>query len=264
MIKKIVPFAIAAAWMLAFITPAFSQTAQEFILKGDEFYAQFDDQKALEQYLEALKVDPNHYAALWKTARAYVDLGDQLEPALKDLKEQQMSYYQNGEDYARRAVKVNAKDTWGFFQLSAAMGKKLLLMGKKDQVKMSKEVRGYIDKSIALDPENDLAHHALGRWHRRMAEIGGMKRLLGGLFYGGIPKGSFEESEKSLRRAVEIKPGYGNHHLELGRALLAQDKHKEAAMEFQACLDAPIITSKCHLYKKEAQKELSEVQKKLK
>ncbi|OGD09366.1 MAG: hypothetical protein A2Y86_02710 [Candidatus Aminicenantes bacterium RBG_13_62_12] len=262
--KKIILRAIAAAAALAFVAPAFSQTAPELILKGDEFYAQFDDKSALEQYLEALKIDPNHYTALWKTARAYVDLGDRLDQALKDLREQQMSYYQNGEDYARKAVKANARDTWGFFQLSAAMGKRLLLLGKKEQVKMSKEVRGYIDKAIAFDPRNDLAHHALGRWHRRMAEIGGVKRLMGGLLYGGIPKGSFEESEKSLRQAVEIKPEYGNHHLELGRALLAQDKYKEAALEFQACLDAPVITSKCHLYKKEAQQELAEVKKKLK
>lgn len=264
MSKKTIVRAAAAVAVLACVVPALPQTAQDFILTGDEFYAQFDDKNALAQYLEALKVDPNHYAALWKTARAYTDLGDLLDPSLKDLREQQMSYYQNGEDYARRAVKANARDTWGFFQLSAAMGKRLLLLGKKEQVKMSKEVRGYIDKAIALDPQNDLAHHALGRWHRRMAEIGGVKRLMGGLLYGGIPKGSFDESEKSLRQAISLKPDYGNHHLELGRTLLALDRYKDAAQEFQACLDAPVITSKCHLYKKEAQNELAEVKKKLK
>lgn len=264
MTKKTILCVAATFAVLACVMPAFAQTAQDYILKGDEFYAQFDDKSALEQYLEALKVDANHYSALWKTARAYTDLGDLLDPTLKDLREQQMSSYQNGEDYARKAVKVNARDAWGFFQLSAAMGKRLLLMGKKEQVKMSKEVRGYIDKAISLDPNHDLAHHALGRWHRRMAEIGGVKRLLGGLLYGGIPKGSFEESEKALRRAIELKPTYGNHHLELGRTLLALDKYKEAAQEFQACIDAPVITSKCHLYRKEAEKELAEVKKKLK
>ncbi len=262
--KKAIGFSVLMLSLAALTLPAASQTAQEFILKGDEFYAQFDDKNALAQYLEALKIDPNHYTALWKTARAYVDLGDLLDPTLKDLREQQMSYYQKGEDYARRAVKANARDSWGFFQLSAAMGKRLLLLGKKEQVKMSKEVREYIDKAVALDPRNDLALHALGRWHRRMAEIGGVKRLMGGLLYGGIPKGSFEESEKALRQAIAIKPEYGNHHLELGRTLLALEKYQEAALEFQACLDAPVITSKCQLYKAEAQKELDAIKKKLK
>ncbi|MGB9004845.1 MAG: hypothetical protein WCB96_03880 [Candidatus Aminicenantales bacterium] len=256
--------AVTIAAVLCLSVPAFCQTAQDYMVKGDEFYIQFNDQEALAQYLQALKLEPANYEALWKTARAYVDLGDLLDPSLKDLRAKQMATYQSGEDYARKAVKANANDSWGYFDLAAAMGKRLLLLGKGEQVKMSKEVRGYIDKAIALDPKNDLAYHALGRWHRRMAEIGGLKRLLGGILYGGIPKGTFEESEKFLRKAIELKPTYGNHHLELGRTLLALKKYKEAAQEFQACIDAPVITSKCHLYKKEAEKELADVSKKLK
>lgn len=38
---------------------------------------------------------------------------------------------------------------------------------------MSKEIKTAIDKAIELDPNNDLAYHALGRWQRTMAEIGG-------------------------------------------------------------------------------------------
>jgi len=256
--------AVAIAAVLVLAIPALCQTAQDYIVKGDEFYAQFNDREAQEQYLQALKLEPVNYEALWKTARAYVDLGDLLDPSLKDLREKQMASYQAGEDYARKAVKANANDTWGYFELSAAMGKRLLLLGKKEQVKMSKEVRGTIDKAVALDPKNDLAYHALGRWHRRMAEIGGIKRLLGGLLYGGIPKGSFEESEKFMKKAIELKPTYGNHHLELGRTLLALKKYKEAAQEFQACIDAPIITSKCQMYKKEAEIELAAANKKIK
>jgi len=255
--------ALATAFLVAAF-PAFGQTAQDSIAQGDGFYAQFNDKQAQEQYLQALKLEPENYEALWKAARSYVDLGDLLDPTLKNLKEKQMATYQAGEDYARKAIKANANDSWGYFQLAAAMGKRLLLMGKKEQVKMSKEVKGYIDKAIALDPKNDLAYHALGRWHRRMAEIGGVKRLLGGLLYGGIPKGSFEESAQYLKKAIELKPTYGNHHLELGRTFMALKKYSDAAKEFQACLDAPVITSKCQLYKKEAEVELAAVKKKIK
>ena len=255
--------AVMIAAVLVSALPVLGQTAQDYIVKGDEFYVQFNDQEALAQYLQALKLEPANYEALWKTARAYVDLGDLLDPSLKDLRAKQMATYQLGEDYARKAVKANANDSWGYFDLAAAMGKRLLLLGAGEQVKMSKQVKSYIDKAIALDPNNDRAYHALGRWQRRMAEIGGLKRLLG-VFLGGIPKGSFEESQKALKKAIEIKPTYGNHHLELGRTLLALKKYKEAAQEFQACIDAPVITSKCHLYKKEAEKELADVNKKIK
>ena len=97
---------------------------------------------------------------------------------------------------ARKAVAANPNDTWGHFQLAAANGKRLLLLGKKEQIDASKAVRAEIDKAIELDPTNHLAYHALGRWHRRMDEIGGAKRFFGSLIYGSIPKGSYAESEK--------------------------------------------------------------------
>jgi hypothetical protein len=50
-----------------------------------------------------------------------------------------------------------------------------------------------------------------------MAEIGGVPRFLGGLIYGRIPKGTYNESEKYLKKAIELNPNYTIHYLELGR-----------------------------------------------
>jgi tetratricopeptide (TPR) repeat protein len=161
-------------------------------------------------------------------------------------------------------VAANPNDTNGHFQLSASMGKHALLLGKKDQIAMSKEIKAEIEKAIELDAANDGAFHALGRWHRKMAEIGGAKRLIGGLLYGSIPKGTYQESETYLAKAVALKPDYINHRLELGRTLIELKKFKEAAAEFQKCAELPATTSKDPGYKAEAEKELAGIQKKLK
>ncbi|MBM3295133.1 MAG: hypothetical protein FJY82_11520 [Candidatus Aminicenantes bacterium] len=254
------------AWgltVLAAVRPLSAQTAADHVAKGDEYYAQLKDALALEEYLAAAKLDPSHYEALWKASRSLADNGDLVDTKQKGAEEKQKKFYQEAEAYARKAVAVNPNDTWGHFHLSAALGKHALLLGKKDQIAMSKEVKTEIEKAIALDASNDGAYHAMGRWHRRMAEIGGAKRLIGGLLYGSIPKGTFEESEQNLRKAVEIAPDYINHRLELGRTFVALDKYKEAAAEFQKCLDLPAATSKDPGYKAEAQKELAAIQKKL-
>jgi len=243
--------------------PLSAQTAAAHIAKGDEYYAQLKDAPALEEYLAAAKLEPGNYEALWKAARSLIDNGDLVDTKRKGFEEKQKEFYQNAEAYARKAVAANPNDTNGHFQLSAALGKHALLLGKKDQIAMSKEVKIEIEKAIALDAKNDGAYHAFGRWHRRMAEIGGAKRLIGGLLYGSIPKGTFEESETYLRKAVELVPDYINHRLEFGRTLVALDKYKEAAAEFQKCLDLPAKTSKDPGYKAEAQKELAAIQKKL-
>jgi len=243
---------------------AFAQTADEHLKKGDEYYAQLNDQKALEEYLAAVQADPKNYEAQWKACRSLVDVGDLVDTKEKGYEEKQKKYYRDAEIYARKAIAINANDTWGHFYLSAALGKYALMLGKKEQVQMSKEIKTAIEKAIELDSNNDLAYHALGRWHRRMAEIGGAKRLLGSIFYGGIPKGSFEESEKALKKAVEMKPDYINHHLELGRTYISLEKYDLAIQEFQKCLDLKISLAKDNAYKEEAKLEMAQAKKKLK
>jgi Tfp pilus assembly protein PilF len=241
---------------------SYGQTVAEHIKAGDDAYAQFDDQKALGHYEEALKLDPKTYEALWKASRAKVDIADVIPATDKDAKTRQMQLYTDGTNYALRAVAVNPNDTWGHFQVAAALGKKLLMLGKKEQVDGSKQIKAEIDKAIALDPQNDLAYHALGRWHRRMAEIGGAQRFFGSILFGSIPKGSFEESEKNLKKAVEMKPEYINHHLELGITYVALKKYDLAAQEFQKAIDLPKTTSKDDVLKAQATAELAKLKSK--
>jgi len=243
--------------LLILAIPFYSQTAADHLAAGDSFYAQFDDSRALEEYRKALELEPENYEALWKVARALIDVADALPAKDPATPARQKKMYAEAEDYARRAVKVNPDDTWGHFFLSAAMGKRALMLGKKEQIEMSRQIKAEIERAIELDPRNDLAYHALGRWHRRMAEIGGVKRALGGLLYGDIPRGSFEESEKCFKKAIEIKPDYTNHYLELGRTYLAMGKKDLAIQAFEKCLECPVTTSKCELYKKEASEELA-------
>ena len=253
---------IALGFLLAVSVCLSAQTAADRIRQGDEYYAQFNDEKSLEEYLAAAQAEPQNYEALWKTSRAYFDLGDVMEPKDDASKDKQRKFFQDSLSYARKAVRANPNDTWGHFFVSAAQGKFVLTKGKKEQVNASKTIKAEIEKAIEFDPNNDLAYHALGIWHRTMAEIGGAQRFLGGMMYGSIPKGSFEESERSLQKAISLNPNYTNHHLELGRTYLAMKKYDLAKQEFQKTLELPDTTSKCPIFKKEAQAELDGLKKK--
>lgn len=257
--KKIL-FVLSIAALLA--VPALAQTAAEHISEGDAAYARFDDQAALEHYQAALKLEPSNYEALYKASRAMVDIADVIPATDKDAKARQQKLYTDATALARKAVAADPNDTWGHFSLAAANGKRLLMLGKKEQIQASREVKAEIDKAIELDPTNHLAWHALGRWNRRMDEIGGAKRFFGGIMYGSIPKGSYAESEKALRKAIELHPEYVNHYLELGRTLVAEKKYDEAAQSFQKALDLPKTTSKDDVLKAEAKTELDQLKAK--
>jgi tetratricopeptide (TPR) repeat protein len=263
--RKFFVFSLLSSLTAFFIgaVPAPPQSVDELLKQGDEAYAQGNDAKALEAYLAAVKAEPDRFEALWKASRSLVDNGDLIDASVKGWEERRKKLFQDAAGYARRAVAADPNGTWGHHHLSAALGKYALTLGKKDQVKMSKEIKGEIDKAIELDGTNDLAYHALGRWHRKMAEIGGASRLLGGILFGGIPKGSLVESEAALKKAVELRPDYVNHHLELGRTLAALERYKDAAEEFQRCIDLPAATTKDPGYKREAEAELAKAKKEL-
>jgi len=255
--------AAAGLWaQAASAQSATPQTAADLIRAGDELYAKFDDAGAMVQYEKAAKLEPANYEALWKTSRAYLDVGDRMNPKTKAEEGQRIKLYLTSEDYAKKAVKANPNDTWGHFFDSAAMGMHALQLSQKQQVAMSKQVKLEIDKAIELDPKNDLAYNALGQWHRTMAEIGGVSRFFGSILFGSIPKGSYDESAKAFLKGIEIRSSYSNHHLELGRTYLDMKKKDLAAKEFQIAVDSPILTSKCADYKDEAKQELAKLKKK--
>ena len=207
--KTIVVMGFAIA-LLALAGISFGQTAAEHIQAGDGYYAGFDDQKALEEYLAAFQLEASNYEALWKMARAYVDTADLVDPAGKDAKETRKKMYATAGTYARKAIAVNPNDTWGHFCLSAAMGKKVLLQGKKEQIDASKVIKVEIDK------------------------------------------------------AIELHPGYVNHHYELGLTYEALEKFDLAAAEFQKAIDLPVSSSKDKGIKKDAGIELEKALKKKK
>jgi tetratricopeptide (TPR) repeat protein len=262
--KRTLYLAVGLVAVLALAGTGFGQTAAEHILKGNEYFTAYDDQKALDEYLAAVQLEPANYEALWKAARGFIDVSDLITGTDKESKEKRRKMYSDAVSYAKKAVAANGDDTWGHFILSSAMGNKALLMSTKDQIDASKKIRAEIDKAIDLDETNDLAFHALGRWHRRMAEIGGAKRFFGGIIYGSIPKGTFAEAEQAFHKAIELKPDYLNHHIELARTYMAMGKFDLAVPEYQQAIDLPVTASKDNDLKVEAASEIEKAKRKQK
>jgi tetratricopeptide (TPR) repeat protein len=238
--------------------------AAEFTLKGDERYARFDEQGALDAYLAAVQLEPGNYEALWKAARGIEDLSDLVIGKDPASKEKRLKMYGDAVAYATMAVAAKPGDTWGHCFLSSSMGKRAVLMSIKDQINASEKILAEIDKAIELDGTNDLAYHGLGRWQRRAAEVGQARRFLGKLVYGSIPEGSFAEAEAAFKKAIELKPDYLDHHLELARTYVAMGKYDLAVPEYQKAIDLAPLTSKDNDLKAEAAVEIEKARERLK
>lgn len=227
---------------------------------ADRLYAQFKPGEAAAELQKILSVDPRNFEALIKMARAHVDLGDLIPEDEPGWKERKIKEYAAAEDYARKAVRVDAKSTWGHFWIAASLGNMAMISPVSRQIELAGAIRDAVEKSLALDPRNGLAYHVYGVWHRKVAEIGRTKRLLAAVVYSrSLPQGSLEKSVEFLKRAVALNPATIISRLELARSYIAKEEWEPARAMLKSIADLPIQFSDDTKNKQKAEQLLEEI-----
>lgn len=231
------------------------------LAKADELYAAFKPEEALDELKKVLQRDPENHEALSKASRAYIDIGDMISESEPDWRQKRIEQYRLAEEYARKAVKADPDSTWGYFYVAASLGKIALLSPVSKQIELSWEIQQQIEKAIALDPENGFAYHAYGVWHRKMAEIGQMKRMMAAVFYWDtIPQGTLQNSVEYLKKAISLNPRVIVSHFELAKTYMAMERWQLARQSLENVQKLPIQFSDDHLHKENAEKLLQEIQ----
>lgn len=243
-------FLVVVAWSCA----ALAQDTRTQLALADSLYAKFDSQGALTAYLQALKLDSNNYEASWKTSRSYSDIGETMEG------KERAKYFKKSELYARRAVKVDSTGAKGHLSLSIALGRVALDASPRERIRLSKEIKKECDLAIKYDPNDDYAHHVLGRWNRTISNLSWVEKTFANIFLGGVPKeASNQAAADCFKKAIEINPTHINHHLELGLTYEMMGEKDMARAEFQKCLDLPKTDSDDDTYKAQAEEKLKKL-----
>jgi tetratricopeptide (TPR) repeat protein len=236
-----------------------SQVSQS-LQRADQLYAAFKPKEALVELLRVVELDSENAEALSKIARVYIDFGDAIPESAPDWEAKRLKQYQVAEQYARRAVKADPNVTWGHFYVAASLGSMATVSPVAKQIDMAAEIRGAIEKSIALDPQNGFAYHIYGIWHRKMAEIGKMSRMFASVIYGrSIPTGTMEKSIEYLNKAVALNPTVIVSRLELARTYVAMENWSSARNYLTSIRELPIQFSDDAKHKQEAEQLLEEI-----
>jgi tetratricopeptide (TPR) repeat protein len=228
-------------------------TVNRHIRRGDELYKQFKHKESLTEYLGADEIDPNNYEVKWRIARAYTRIGKNAP------KKEKEANYKKAMGFANQAVAIDSTGVEGHFRLAVAKGRLALFKGGKEKIRLSKDVKAEIDIVKQLDPNYHLAYHVIGLWHRGIANLSWVLKAFAKVIYGGVPEASNQEAVANLRKAVELRPDYVQHHVELGKTYVEVKDYEKARKEFEKALELPSVEEDDDEAKEEAKELLEDI-----
>lgn len=230
-----------------------AQPVEELVKQADALEKEMKEAEAYAKFKEIVRQHPQHLYALNKCSELASRIG-----RMHNTKEKQADFYRAAKIYAERALKVNPKDSDANMVMSLAYGRMALLLSGKEKVAYVRDIKFYAERAVAYNPKNFKALHVLGKWHYEVTSLNAVEKAGLKVFFGGLPKASYDSSLYFYQRAGALSPGFVLNYLEMAKVYYKQ-KNKTRAIELlKLAMKLPDATSEDALVKKEAGELLKE------
>jgi tetratricopeptide (TPR) repeat protein len=176
--------------------------------------------------------DPDPAERLWRMARVQYEMGQVAEK--KNAK-----FFKSAEKYARAAIKEDTNNSESYKWLAISLGAQSKYSSTKEQVRQSGQIKENIEKSIELNPDDDISYLILSRWHYKVSALSGVARTFAKIVYGGVPKASLKKAEGLLLQAIKIHDRVA-HRYNLAKVYKRMDRHEEAMEQLRLTLLLPV------------------------
>lgn len=224
--------------MVSISSLASAQMMGGSLSEADQLFEQGKEKKALDKYLEVLDISPNNYDALCQASLLYARIGNR-----KDDYEKKKEYFNSAKDYAKKALNVDSTDAQSNYVMSVAMGRMALIVGARERVKASKDIRKYAQRALDYEPEHAGAWYVMGRWHYKVANLNFAERSAANLLFGGTPEGaSTQKSIECFQKAVKHRPDYMLNPFELAETYRKLDQYDKAKKYYKKVTNMEPVT----------------------
>ena len=225
------------------------------ISEAQDLFVDHQVMESLRLFEDIVDEYPELFEALWGAARSAIAQG-----LLSRGRETQNQWFRIGESYARRATEVEPETLEALYWLLSAKGLRAAQTGGRDAAALSREVYDLAHRVLEMDPLHAGAHHALGVVNYRVRRLSVIERWVASTFLGGDVIGltSWEDAERYLTRAIELRPEYILFHLDLGRMYLSRKRNEEARIHFQRALELPLLVPPDTRFQQNAERLLAE------
>jgi len=177
---------------------------RDYISEGDAFYGSFDNLNALREYEKAYSIAPDSYDVLFRLTRTYNDAGEEFKE-LRNRDEAE-KYINKGLHFAEIFYNKYPDSAAVYTYLALSYGNIAMFKGGKDKVTYAKKIEQNAKKAVRLSKSDFMPYIILGIYYRELASLSWFERAFANTFFGGVPDGTYEDSERMFKKALDINP----------------------------------------------------------
>jgi tetratricopeptide (TPR) repeat protein len=204
-----------------------AQTYEAAMTAGDKAFKAFDPATALQNYEAALALKSDDYKALVQTIICLNDVGEELASDASEGK------YEKAWDLSKQLVELYPDSAMPRALLAVSVGNLALFKGSEEKVKLSRDVEKNAMMAMQMDPTILQPYIVMGIYYREVANLNWFLKMFARNFFGGMPEGTLEDSERMFKAGIERFPNEIILHFELAKTLYDLDKEEEALKHMQ-------------------------------
>ncbi len=199
----------------------------------------FKDSEALGMYQEVLKINSQHYLALWQAAVLSVKIGARYTDETR-----KSAYFEVGRQYADRALALRPEGGESNYALALALFSQATLYKAGARLQAFRDLRSHVYLATQHRPDLAAAWQLRGRWQYRVAHYSLLERLYSKLVLGGVPSGGdSREAMADLEKALALAPQSLPLYYDLARMYKYQGRRRRAIATLEAAQKIEPITS---------------------
>ena len=199
----------------------------------------FKESEALGVYQEVLKLNPQHYLALWQAAVLSVKIGARYSDETRKA-----AYFDAARQYADRALALRPEGGESNYAVALALFNQVSLYKAGARLEAFRDLRSHVYLATEHRPDLAEAWQLRGRWQYRVAHYNLLERLFSKLVLGGVPSGgNSREAMADLEKALALAPQSLPLYYDLARMCQYQGRRRRAIATLEAALKIAPITS---------------------
>ena len=221
------------------VLPSDPLAVRQKLFQAASLESSFKDSEALAKYQEILKINANHYLALWQSAVLSVKIGARYSDETRKT-----AYFNAARQYADRALALRPEGGESNYAEALALFNQATLYRAGGRLRAFRDLRAHVFLATEHRPDLAQAWQLLGRWQFRVAHYNLFERAFSKVVLGDVPDGgSNKHAIASLEKAHELDPKNIQYCYDLARMYRYQGKRRKAIAVLREAAKLLPITS---------------------